>query len=125
MRQSIGYLELLRAMSDGDLWTTKKVQVELGADYNRALRLLDNGSRAGYVDVVETSAPRRPASYRITDKGRSRALYLPKLRVQAEHRAPRPARALRVKLVSEDPVVVALRTQPNSVFALGAVGGGQ
>lgn len=121
----IGYPELLTLMGDGNLWTTRLVQERLGIDYYRALRLLDNGSRAGYVDVVETSAPRRPASYRITDKGRSRALYRPKPRVGAEHRAPRPARAPRVKLVPEDPVVVALRTQPVSVFALGSVGGGQ
>lgn len=114
-----GYPELLTLMGDGNLWTTRLVQEHLGIDYYRALRLLDNGSRAGYVDVVETSAPHRPASYRITDKGRSRALYRPKPRVGAEHRAPRPARAPRVKLVPEDPVVVALRTQPNSVFALG------
>lgn len=121
MRQPIGYPDLLRAMSDGELWTTTKIQSELRVDYRRALRLLDNGSRAGYVDVIETSAPHRPASYRITDKGRSRALYRPKPRVGAEHRAPRPARAPRVKLVPEDPVVVALRTQPVSVFALGSV----
>lgn len=118
MRQSIGYLELLRAMSDGDLWTTKKVQVELGADYNRALRLLDNGARAGYVEAVTTSAPHRPACYRITEKGRSRALRVPRRR-QVRMRMATKVRTRPAEPRREDAVVLALRTQPNSVFALG------
>lgn len=104
--------KVLKMMKNGDQWTTNRISEEMGITQKDAYHSISNLRNAGCVSAEgRITGQRGFSSYTITEKGRARI----------KRWAAVDAARQMVYIAPEPTVKKAIRTVPNSVWALGAM----
>lgn len=104
--------KVLKTMENGEKWTTLRLSEVMGIDHREAYMSVSNLRNAGCISAEGRRSGRSGFStYTITTKGRDRI----------KRWASEDAARRMVFLPTESMVSKAVRSQPNSVFALGGM----